>query len=68
LAADPWAVPVLVGLGVTKLSVPPAAVPMVKQAVREVDAGAASAHAEQLLSLESAAAVRDALARGAPAA
>lgn len=67
LAADPQAVPVLVGLGVTELSVPPAAVPMIKQAVRELDAGAATALAERLLSFESAAAVRDALAGGAPA-
>jgi len=64
LAADPRAVPVLVGLGVTRLSVPSAAVPTVKQAVRDVDAGAAKELAARLLSLESAAAVRAALDDG----
>jgi phosphocarrier protein FPr/phosphocarrier protein len=42
VAADPLAVPILVGLGVTELSVPPAAVAEIKQVVRLIDtAGAA---------------------------
>ena len=39
LAADPLAVPVLLGLGVRSLSVVPPAVALVKQRVREVDLG-----------------------------
>ena len=58
MAADPLAVPVLVGLGVTELSVPVAAVPTVKQAVRDVDDAQAAAQADAVLGLESAAAVR----------
>ena len=64
LAADPAAVPVLIGLGVGELSVPVAAVAAVKQAVREVDAARAEAQALALLGLESAAAVRRALGSG----
>jgi phosphocarrier protein FPr/phosphocarrier protein len=42
VAADPLAVPILVGFGVTELSVPPAAVAEIKQVVRQIDmAGAA---------------------------
>ncbi len=61
LAGDVFAVPVLVGLGVTELSVSPSAVATVKQVVCDLDAGAAAAVAERLLSLESATAVRDVL-------
>lgn len=67
LAGDVCAVPVLVGLGVTELSVPPSAVATVKQVVRDLDAGAAAVVAERLLSLESAAAVRHMLAGGTSA-
>jgi phosphoenolpyruvate-protein kinase (PTS system EI component) len=65
MAADLLAVPVLVGLGITALSVPPAAVAEVKAVVREVDASAARDLAERVLSLESAAAVRRELQAGA---
>ena len=58
LAADPEALPLLVGLGVDRLSVPPAAVPLVKQAVRDLSVRDASVLAERALGLESAAAVR----------
>ena len=58
LAADPLAIPLLVGLGVSKLSVVPAAVPATKRAVRGCDRAAWAVHAKTALNLESAAAVR----------
>lgn len=58
LAADPAAVPILVGLGVGALSVPAAAVAGVKQAVRRLDATRASELARRALALDSAEAVR----------
>jgi phosphoenolpyruvate-protein kinase (PTS system EI component) len=58
LACDPLAVPVLVGLGVTALSVRPNAVADVKQLVRRVDLGAARILAEAALAADSAVAVR----------
>lgn len=36
LAGDPWAIPVLVGLGVDKLSVTPSSVPVVKEIIRNM--------------------------------
>jgi multiphosphoryl transfer protein len=63
LAADPEAVPVLVGLGVTELSANAPAIPAVKQAVREVDADVARGLAEEALELSSAAEVRELAAR-----
>ena len=64
LASDPVAVPVLVGLGVTELSVNVPAIPAVKQAVRSVDSNAAYRLAVEALGLASAAEVR-ALVEGA---
>jgi multiphosphoryl transfer protein len=58
LAADPLAVPVLVGLGVSELSVNPPAIPATKEAVRQVDAGAAATLVDEALRLSSAADVR----------
>jgi multiphosphoryl transfer protein len=58
LAADPRAVPLLVGLGVAMLSVAPPAVPLVKQAVREVDGSHAADLATTALSLPGPAEVR----------
>jgi multiphosphoryl transfer protein len=58
LGSDPEAVPLLVGLGVSELSVNPPAIPATKEAVREVDAGAAAALADEALLLSSAADVR----------
>ncbi|HET7488468.1 MAG TPA: putative PEP-binding protein [Acidimicrobiales bacterium] len=58
LGCDPVAVPVLVGIGVTELSVRPNAVALVKQAVRATDVAAARALAEKALDAESAAEVR----------
>ncbi|ONM49835.1 phosphoenolpyruvate--protein phosphotransferase [Nocardia donostiensis] len=58
VAADPTAIPLLLGLGVTELSVTPPAVPLVKAAVRELDLRECRAAAARALSCESAAAVR----------
>jgi multiphosphoryl transfer protein len=58
LGADPLAVPVLVGLGVSELSVNPPAIPATKEAVRLVDAGAAATLVDEALRLSSAADVR----------
>jgi len=59
LAADPLAVPLLLGLGVRELSVGPAAVATVKEIVRATDLAAAAELARQALDLASADAVRD---------
>jgi phosphoenolpyruvate-protein phosphotransferase len=58
LASDPLAVPILLGLGVTELSVSPAAVPEIKALVRELDLPAARDHARAALACPDAAAVR----------
>ncbi|HUK71225.1 MAG TPA: phosphoenolpyruvate--protein phosphotransferase [Streptosporangiaceae bacterium] len=63
LAADPLAVPLLLGLGVRELSVNTASVAVVKQAVREVDLAEAAELARQAILLPSADAVRE-LVRG----
>jgi multiphosphoryl transfer protein len=59
LAADPLAVPLLLGLGVRELSVGPRAVAAVKEIVRATDLAAAAKLARQALDLASADAVRD---------
>ncbi|HLI42058.1 MAG TPA: phosphoenolpyruvate--protein phosphotransferase [Streptosporangiaceae bacterium] len=64
LAADPLAVPLLLGLGVRELSVDPAAVADVKQAVRQVDLAGAAELAARAIGMPSAGAVRE-LARSA---
>jgi phosphoenolpyruvate-protein phosphotransferase len=58
LAGDPVAVPILVGLGVTELSVDPPVLPMIKARVRELDYQLCRQRAEDALALESAQAVR----------
>ncbi len=58
LAGDPLAVPLLAGLGVTELSVDPAAVPGIKARVRRLDYQLCRQRANDLLALESAQAVR----------
>ncbi|NLE21865.1 MAG: phosphoenolpyruvate--protein phosphotransferase [Actinobacteria bacterium] len=65
VAGDRLAVPLLVGLGVSELSMNPVAIPAAKQAVRATDAGEAAALAREALSAESAAAVRRLLAAAA---
>jgi phosphoenolpyruvate-protein kinase (PTS system EI component) len=58
LAADPLAVPILIGLGVRELSVPPARVAATKAAVGQLLLGPCEALAAEALALDSAAAVR----------
>jgi multiphosphoryl transfer protein len=64
LAGDLAAVPLLLGLGATELSVGPPAVPSLKEAVRRVRIPAARALAEEALAADSAAAVRSLLTDG----
>jgi phosphoenolpyruvate-protein phosphotransferase/dihydroxyacetone kinase phosphotransfer subunit len=59
LAADPAAVPILVGLGVHELSMAPPAIPAVKELVRGLDAREAAALAATALTQPSAEAVRN---------
>jgi phosphoenolpyruvate-protein kinase (PTS system EI component) len=63
LASDPVAAPILIGLGVGKLSVTPAVTPRLKAFIRTLDTTRCVAAAQQALALESAGAVR-ALVRG----
>ena len=58
LAADPLAIPILVGLGVRELSVPPARVAATKALVGQLNLTACRALAAEALALDSAAAVR----------
>lgn len=58
LAGDPFAVPVLIGLGVRELSVNPVRIPEVKAAVRRWSLAEAEALAREALRQESAEAVR----------
>ncbi len=58
LAGDPLAVPLLVGLGVTELSVDPVSVPGIKARVRNLDYALCRQRAQDVLALDSAQAVR----------
>jgi multiphosphoryl transfer protein len=58
LAGDPLAVPLLIGLGVTELSVDPVSVPSIKARVRNLDWQLCRQRAQDALALESAEAVR----------
>jgi phosphocarrier protein FPr len=58
LAADPLAVPLLMGLGVDELSVSARSIPLVKARVRELDFSAAQYCAQQALKLATAGEVR----------
>jgi phosphoenolpyruvate-protein phosphotransferase len=58
LAADPLAIPILVGLGVRELSVPPARVAATKALVSQLTLKECHALAVEALTLDSAAAVR----------
>ncbi|MBU7440971.1 phosphoenolpyruvate--protein phosphotransferase [Paraburkholderia fungorum] len=58
LAGDPVAMPLLVGLGVTELSVDPVSVPGIKARVRNLDYQLCRQRAQDALALESAQAVR----------
>jgi len=59
LASDPEAIPLLLGLGVRELSVVPAMIPRIKSLVRTLTLSACVRLAQETLSLQSAAAVRD---------
>jgi phosphoenolpyruvate-protein phosphotransferase len=58
VAGDPLAVTLLVGLGVTELSMTPVSIPAAKEAVRATHAGLAAGLACEALAADSAAAVR----------
>lgn len=58
LAADRLAAPILLGLGVTQLSAPPASIPALKATVASLRVEACRAFVAEALDLESAAAVR----------
>ncbi|MCG7399459.1 phosphoenolpyruvate--protein phosphotransferase [Caballeronia zhejiangensis] len=58
LGGDPVAAPLLIGLGVTELSVDPVSVPGIKARVRNLDYQLCRQRAEDCLALESAQAVR----------
>jgi phosphoenolpyruvate-protein kinase (PTS system EI component) len=61
IAGDPLAAPLLIGLGVTELSMSAPAIPHVKQVVRRTDLVSARALAERALATSSAAEVRELL-------
>src|SRR4051794_2668982 len=67
LAGDPLAAALLVGLGVTELSMAPPRIPDVKDTLRAIDAAAAAAVAREAIAADDADAVR-ALAAALPAA
>jgi phosphoenolpyruvate-protein phosphotransferase len=58
LAGDPLAVPLLIGLGVTELSVDPVSVPGIKARIRTLDYQLCRQRAQDILALESPQAVR----------
>ncbi len=63
MGGDPLAAPLLVGLAMAELSMAPAAIPAVKDAIRRTRKSDAEALAAEALALASAAGVRERLAR-----
>jgi phosphocarrier protein FPr/phosphocarrier protein len=59
LATDPAAVPILLGLGVHELSVPPASVPAIKACIASLDLEACRSLAQRALQAETAREVRE---------
>jgi phosphoenolpyruvate-protein kinase (PTS system EI component) len=59
MAGDPLAIPLLLGLGITELSLAAARIPLAKQAVRATDLGAARRLAVRALAVGSADEVRE---------
>jgi phosphoenolpyruvate-protein phosphotransferase len=66
VAADPAAVPLLLGLGVRELSIVPAAVPAIKRLVNSLSLAECRALASESLTLDSAAEIRALVARRVP--
>ena len=64
MATNPLAVPLLIGLGISELSGAPSAVPVVKEIVRALDAGAADADARRALAAPGPEAVHEIAANG----
>jgi multiphosphoryl transfer protein len=64
IAGDPLAIPLLIGLGITELSMAPIRIPLAKDAVRAAGAGAARRLAAAALAAESSAEVRRLCAQG----
>ena len=58
LASDPIAVPLLIGLGATELSVSPAVIPEIKSVVRQLNLAECQSVAQGALQLTSAEAIR----------
>ena len=67
LASDPTAVAILIGLGVTELSVVPAMIPQLKHLIGTLTMEACKALSQQALEQESAEAVRALVLRSTPA-
>jgi phosphotransferase system enzyme I (PtsI) len=63
MGADPLAAPLFVGMGMAELSMVPAAIPAVKDAIRRVRRSDAEALVEETLAHPSAGEIRDCLAR-----
>jgi len=63
MGGDPLAAPLFVGLGMAELSMVPAAIPAVKEAIRRVRRRDAEALVEETLALAGASEVRDRLSR-----
>jgi len=63
VAADPAAVPVLIGLGIGELSVVPAAIPQIKEQIRSLRLDSCKELAASCLQLDTATEVRAAVAR-----
>jgi phosphoenolpyruvate-protein phosphotransferase len=66
VAADPAAVPLLLGLGIRELSIVPAAVPAIKRLIRAISLDECVSLAMQCLELGSAAEIRALVARTVP--
>lgn len=58
LAADPLAAPILIGLGISELSVPPPVIPRLKASIRRLNSEACRTAARAALELETPEAVR----------
>jgi phosphoenolpyruvate-protein kinase (PTS system EI component) len=58
LAADTLAAPILIGLGISELSVPPPVIPRLKAAIRRLNGEACRTLARAALDLETPEAVR----------